>query len=301
MTAVETLRLGTRGSRLALAQSQIVADALAAAGAAGPMEMVPIRTRGDVLSERRPGGRWELTDGQFTTDLERRLLAGEVDLVVHSYKDLPTAGDSRLSIGAVLERGDARDALLTMNNAGLEDLPFGGRVATSSTRRATQLAAARPDLVAIPIRGNVESRLARLERTEFDGLLLAAAGLQRLGIDVPAAALLSFEIMLPAPAQAALAVQIRADDDAMRERLSAIEHAPTRIAVDAERALLARIGGGCLAPLGAFAEVDDSVLRLRVAYENRGGRFSRAEAEGSIHEPSVVVAAAAALLEEAAA
>ncbi len=300
MTLLATLRLGTRGSRLALAQAQIVIDALAAVGFAGPMDVVPVRTRGDALSERRPGGRWEVTDGQFTTDLERRLLAGEVDLVVHSYKDLPTAGDPRLTIAAVLERGDARDVLMTSNREGLDGLPFGGRVATSSTRRAAQLAAARPDLVAVPIRGNVETRLGRLERGEFNGLLLAAAGLQRLGIAVPAAALLPFEVMLPAPAQAALAVQVRADDTSLRERLSAIDHGPTRIAVEAERALLARIGGGCLAPLGALGEVRDGRLRLRAAYEARDGRFDRVEAAGSVKDAASVVAEVARQLQAAA-
>ena len=300
MTTLATLRLGTRGSRLALAQTEIVSRVLAGAGFAEPIEVVPIRTRGDALSERRPGGRWELSDGQFTTDLERRLLAGEVDLVVHSYKDLPTAGDPRLVIAAILERGDARDALLTPDGGGLDDLPFGGRIATSSPRRAAQLGAARPDLLAVPIRGNVESRLARLERREFEGLLLAAAGLQRLGIEVLDAALLSFERMLPAPAQGALAVQVRADDAPLRERLAAIDHRPTRIAVDAERALLARIGGGCLAPLGALGEVTDERLRLRAADVTRDGRFDRVEAEGPAADPAAVVADAAARLEAAA-
>jgi hydroxymethylbilane synthase len=299
MTVLATLRLGTRGSRLALAQTQIAQDALLAAGFAGPIEVVPIRTRGDALSERRPGGRWELTDGQFTTDLERRLLAGEVDMVVHSYKDLPTVSDAALAIGAVLERGDARDALLTPDGGGLDDLRFGGRVATSSTRRAAQLAALRPDLVAVPIRGNVESRLGRLERHEFDGLLLAAVGLQRLGIEVAPAALLPFEVMLPAPAQAALAIQVRADDTALRDRLGAIDHQPSRVAVEAERALLAEIGGGCLAPLGALGEIDGERLRLRAAYEARDGRFARVDAEGPAEDWPATVARAASGLREA--
>ncbi len=301
MTTLATLRLGTRGSRLALVQTEIVSRALMGTGFADTMEVVRIRTRGDALSERRPGDRWELTDGQFTSDLERRLLAGKVDLVVHSYKDLPTALDPRLVIGAVLERGDPRDALLTPDGGGLDDLPFGGQVATSSTRRAAQLAAARPDLVAIPIRGNVESRLARLKRREFDGLLLAAVGLQRLGVEVPEAALLPFEVMLPAPAQAALAVQIRADDTALRERLSAIDHQPTRVAVEAERALLSRIGGGCLAPLGTLGEVRNGRLRLRAAYEASDGGFERVEAEGPADNPEAVVREAALRLEAAAA
>jgi hydroxymethylbilane synthase len=289
VTALATLRIGTRGSTLALAQTRIVADTLAAAGFAGPMETTIISTRGDAISRQRPNGRWELTDGQFTTELERQLLSGNVDMVVHSFKDLPTAHDPRLVIGAVLERADARDCLLTWRGGGLENLPFGGHVATSSARRAAQLAALRPDLIAQPIRGNVESRMARLERREFDGLLLAGAGLQRIGVSIPADALLSFESMLPAPAQGALAIQVRADDAALRERLRAVDHLPTRIAVEAERALLAKIGGGCLAPLGALGEVHDAQLRLRAAYETHDGRFIRGEAGGPADDPDAVV------------
>jgi hydroxymethylbilane synthase len=289
VTALATLRIGTRGSTLALAQTGIVVETLAAAGFAGPMETTTISTRGDAISRQRPNGRWELTDGQFTTELERQLLSGNVDMVVHSFKDLPTAHDPRLVIGAVLERADARDCLLTWRGGGLENLPFGGHVATSSARRAAQLAALRPDLIAQPIRGNVESRMARLERREFDGLLLAGAGLQRIGVSIPADAVLPFESMLPAPAQGALAIQVRADDAVLRERLRAIDHLPTRIAVEAERALLAKIGGGCLAPLGALGEVHDERLRLRAAYETRDGRFIRGEATGPADDPDAVV------------
>jgi hydroxymethylbilane synthase len=296
MTALATLRLGTRGSRLALAQSEIVSRALTDAGFAEPMELRIITTRGDAISERRPNGRWELADGQFTTELERQLLGGEVDLVVHSFKDLPTAGTPGVTIAAVLPRGEARDCLLTRDGSTLDELPFGAHVATSSTRRAAQLAALRPDLVAQPIRGNVETRLARLERGEFDALLLAAVGLQRIGVEVPEAALLPYDAMLPAPAQGALAIQVRADDAELRERLRAVDDPPTRIGVEAERALLAEIGGGCLAPLGALGEVRDGELRLRAAYELPDGSFRRADECGPADEPAVVVSAAAAAL-----
>ncbi len=289
MTALATLRIGTRGSTLALAQTQIVANALQGAGFAGPMETTTISTRGDAISRQRPNGRWELTDGQFTTELERQLLAGSVDMVVHSFKDLPTAMNPGLAIGAVLERADARDCLLTWRAGGIEQLPFGGHVATSSARRAAQLAALRPDLIAQPIRGNVESRMARLERHEFDGLLLAAAGLQRIGVAIPTDALLPFDSMLPAPAQGALAIQVRADDLTLLERLSAVDHPPTRTAVEAERALLAKIGGGCLAPLGALGEVHGGQLRLRAAYETHDGRFLRVEALGDADDATAVV------------
>jgi hydroxymethylbilane synthase len=294
-----TLRVGTRESRLALAQTAIATRALGTLGGLEPIEVVPVTTRGDTISARQPRGRWVATDGQFTRELERALLDGRVDLVVHSFKDLPTAPVDGLVIGAVLERADARDCLLTATGDGLDDLPFGAHIGTSSPRRAAQLAAARPDLIAMPIRGNVETRLRRLEAGEYDGLLLAAAGLDRLGIEVAEAARLPFELVLPAPAQGALAIQVRGEDAALRAAIARLDHSPTRIAVEAERALLRRMGGGCLAPLGALGEVSDRVLRLRAAYEDAAGAFVRAEGEGPADEPDAVIERVAADLTEA--
>ena len=287
MTTTATLRIGTRGSRLALAQARIAAEALAPT--IGPADLVPISTRGDAISARQPSGGWVETDGQFTRELEQALLEGRVDVVVHSYKDLPTAPVEGLVVGAVLERGDARDCLLTEDGGSLEDLPFGARIGTSSPRRAAQLAAARSDLIAIPIRGNVETRLRRLHAGELDALIVAAAGLDRLGIEVRDRARLPFDLMLPAPAQGALVLQVRSDDGDLRAALATVDHAPTRVAVDAERALLRRIGGGCLAPLGALGEVTGGILRLRAAYEDRSGAYRRAEASGPAHDADAVV------------
>ena len=287
MTATTTIRIGTRESRLAMAQSRIAAGAIAPV--LGPADLVPITTRGDAISARRPNAGWVVTDGQFTRELERALLDGRVDLVVHSYKDLPTAPVDGLIIGAVLERGDARDCLITADGGSMDDLTFGARIGTSSPRRAAQLAAARADLIAVPIRGNVETRLARLDAGEFDALMLAAAGLDRLGIAVPEHSRLSFDLVLPAPAQGALAVQVRADDSSLREALAMIDHAPTRIGVEAERALLRRIGGGCLAPLGALGEVSGDTLRLRAAFETADGAYLRADASGStVHGAQII-------------
>jgi hydroxymethylbilane synthase len=284
------VRIGTRASRLALAQAKIAVRALADLAGLDALEVVPITTRGDAISARQPRGRFVDTDGQFTRELERALLDRRVDLVVHSLKDLPTAPVHGLVIGAVLERADARDCLLTTDGGGLDDLPFGGRIGTSSPRRAAQLAVARSDLIATPIRGNVESRLRRLESGEYDGLILAAAGLDRLGTPVPAKARLPFELMLPAPGQGALALQVRADDEVLRTSLAAVDHRPTRVAVEAERALLRHIGGGCLAPLGALGEVEGTILRLRAAFEDASGGFIRAAADGPIDDVATVVA-----------
>jgi hydroxymethylbilane synthase len=291
MTTTATLRIGTRESRLALAQARIAATALAPV--VGSSQLVPISTRGDVISTERPRAGWVATDGQFTRELERALLDGRVDVVVHSYKDLPTAAVDGLVVAAVLERGDARDCLIASDGGPIEDLPFGARIGTSSPRRAAQLAAARADLIAVPIRGNVETRLARLAAGEYDALLLAAAGLDRLGVEVPDHARLPFELVLPAPAQGALAIQVRADAAALLETLAAVDHAPTRIGVEAERSLLVRIGGGCLAPLGALGEVRDGRLRLRAAHEGADGTFLRADASGPSDDSADVVAAVA--------
>lgn len=297
---MRVLRIGTRGSRLAIAQARIAADGLQVHGV--QTELVPLHTRGDAISARAPRGSWAAPDGQFTRELEAALLDRRVDAVVHSYKDLPIAPVPGLVIGAVLERADARDCLLTADGGGLDDLPFGGRIGTSSPRRAAQLAVARADLIAVPMRGNVETRIARLRAGEYDAIVLAAAGLDRLGIPVPADARLPFDLILPAPAQGALAVQARSDDATVLTVLDRLDHQPTHVASDTERALLSRIGGGCLAALGAHASVDGSTIRLRAALEDGAGTFRRAEATGQLTDREALVdAVASALLEMAAA
>jgi len=294
-TVATTLRLGTRGSRLAIAQAQEAASALAQVLGLASVEMVEIRTKGDAISERRPAGHLVVGDGQFTAELERALLEERIDVAVHSLKDLPTASNPALRLGAILKRGDPRDCLLSRHLGGINGLPFGARIGTSSLRRAAQLAAARVDLVARPIRGNVDTRLRRLEAGEYDALLLAAAGLDRLGVPVSEDDRLSLEVMLPAPGQGALALQVRVDDVPL---LAPLDHEPTRVAVLAERALLRALGGGCLAPLGALAEVADGQFRLRAAYEGRNG-FTRVDITGPHDRPAEVVAEAAARITEA--
>jgi hydroxymethylbilane synthase len=286
-TAAATIRLGTRSSRLAMAQANEAASALRATGG-DAVEIVNIRTRGDSLSERSPTGHLVVGDGQFTTELEHALLAHDIDVAVHSLKDLPTEPTPGLELAAILERADPRDCLLSWHPGGLAELPFGARVGTGSVRRAAQLAAARIDLVAAPIRGNVDTRLARLEAGEFDAVVLAAAGLDRLGTPVRDDQRLSFDVMLPAPGQGAIVLQTRAGE---ADIVAAADHEPTRVAVTAERALLRQLGGGCLAPLGALAELDGAELRLRAAYEGDHG-FARIELRHPADDPQGLAAAA---------
>ena len=294
-TVATTLRLGTRGSRLAMSQAHEAASALADLLGPGSVETIEIRTKGDAISERRPAGHLVVGDGQFTGELEQALVENRIDVAVHSLKDLPTASHRALRLGAILQRGDPRDCLLSRHSGGLDGLPFGARIGTSSVRRAAQLGARRVDLVARPIRGNVDTRLRRLDAGDYDALLLAAAGLDRLGVPVDDDDRLSLDVMLPAPGQGALALQVRADDVSL---VAALDHGPTRVAVEAERALLRALGGGCLAPLGALAEIADGQLRLRAAYEGRNG-FTRVNLSGPADRPAEVVAEAAARIREA--
>lgn len=292
MIATRALRIGTRGSRLARAQAAMVAETLSALMSHVTVELVEVQTTGDAVSAARPRGGYEAADGQFTAELERALLDGRVDLAVHSLKDLPTALTPGLTIAAVPERADPRDCLLTRFPGGLAGLPTGATVGTSSPRRAAQLLASRPDLVTGPIRGNVPTRIERMKRGEYDAVLLACAGLDRLGIVIGDAARLPLDLILPAPGQGALAVQARADEAELIHALAAIDHASTRVAVEAERALLRAIGGGCLAPLAAFGEVEDGLLRLRAAYAHADGALARIDVRGTAADPGGVVAEA---------
>lgn len=271
------LRIGSRGSTLARRQAAIAMRALSGVPDLPRLELVEVQTRGDEVSAAQPRGGWEETDGQFTAELERALLAGRVDLAVHSLKDLPTEPRSGLAVAAVLERGDPRDCLMSRFADGVAGLPAGARVGTSSARRGAQLRAVRDDLAIEPIRGNVETRLARLRSGEYDAVVVAAAGLERLGVPPGEGDRLAFELMLPAPGQGALALQVREADRALAIQLATLDHQATRRAVDLERELLRAIGGGCLAPLGAFAEVAGGELRLRAAFLRPDGDLARVD------------------------
>jgi hydroxymethylbilane synthase len=255
------LRLATRGSALALAQSKLVADALVAADATVDVEFVQVQTEGDTdrtTPLRVLGGR-----GVFVRAVEDALLNGTADIAVHSLKDVPTTIPDGLTIAAVLERGDPRDALVASNGRRLADLPDGARVGTSSQRRVALLRALRPDLDVVDLRGNVDTRLRRVADGELDAAVLAAAGLERLGRLDEATQLFEAMEFLPAPGQGVIAVECRADDVGTLALLARINHAATRAAADAERGFLAALGTGCALPVGAYAQVDGDLVALR--------------------------------------
>jgi len=256
MTAVRPLRLGTRASALAMTQSGLVADALRGLGV--PVELVTVRTLGD---QRPPDTTWG--EGAFVGALETALLDGEVDLAVHSAKDVPTTEDPRLIIAAYPPREDPRDALVGREpGITLDDLPYGSRVGTDSPRRTAFLRARRPDLRVHPLHGNVDTRLRRLEDGETDVLILAVAGLTRLGLAGRIGQIVPPEVVPPAPGQGSLAIQCRTDDAVTRSWLAQLDDPATRVAVETERAFLHASGGGCRAPIGGLARVVDGDVVL---------------------------------------
>ncbi len=272
-----TVRIGTRGSALALAQARLVAEALEVAGQ--PHAVVVIETDGD---RRAPDTAWG--EGAFVTAIERSLLAGDVDVAVHSAKDVPTDEDPRLTLAAFLPRADPHDALVAAAGSapgGLRALPVGSRVGTDSPRRAGFLRAVRPDLAIQPLHGNVDTRLRRVERGEADALVLAVAGLARLGRGDRVTERLPGDVVPPAPGQGAIAVQVRAGDTATREVVQALDDPATRVAVEAERAFLRAAGGGCRAPIGALAEVDAGNVRLLGGFAADDGRTAIEAVEGA--------------------
>jgi hydroxymethylbilane synthase len=273
------LVLGTRGSQLALRQAEMVEAALRGASPGLDVEVRVIKTEGDRrqdVSLDEAGGQ-----GLFVKDIEKALLAGEIDAAVHSLKDMPATTPEGLAIGAVLQRGDPRDALVSGSGAGLAGLPPGARVGTDSRRRAIQALALRPDLRLEGIRGNVDTRIRKTDSGEYDAVVLAAAGLARLGLLGRAAQVFSVDEMVPAVGQAVLAVECRADDARTLGLLAEVDDADTRAAITAERAFLRRLGAGCRLPVGAFAEVRDGQLRLRAVLGTDAGEIFRDVAEGA--------------------
>ena len=256
----DMLRVGTRGSRLSLRQTQIVLDALRACVPGVRLEPVVIQTAGD----RAPAVPLEALEGIgfFARELEAALLDGRCDLAVHSAKDLPTDIHGDLCLAAFPPRGDPRDVLVDRAGRGLATLPPGARVATSSVRRNAQIRHRRPDLDIVSIRGNIDTRLAKLDRGACDALCLAGVGLTRMGWEDRIAEWLDPEVMLPAPGQGALVVEVRRRDDGLVDLLRRINDRATQRAVEAERAFVARLGSGCRAPAAALAVVEHETITL---------------------------------------
>jgi hydroxymethylbilane synthase len=259
------LRIGTRGSPLALAQARLAQLRLAAGHPAlaepGAVEIVPIRTSGDRMSAANiadAGGK-----GLFTREIEDALLAGTVDVAVHSMKDMPARLPDGLIIAALLPREDPRDALIAPGAARLADLPRGARVGTSSLRRAAILLHRRGDLSVVPFRGNVDTRLKKLAAGEVDATVLAYAGLRRLDRAAEASCVLETDEMLPSPCQGAIGLECRESDARVRQMLDVVTDAPTAVCIAAERAMLAAIDGSCRTPFAGLAELADGEVRVR--------------------------------------
>jgi hydroxymethylbilane synthase len=277
---ISLLRLATRGSALARAQTALATHALQASGGID-IETVIVRTEGD----RKTSLPIDQLEGQgwFTAELERSLLDGRADVAVHSGKDLPSALADGLSVAAYLPRADPRDGVVSISGRTLPELPAGSTIGTSSARRAGLLAALYPGLRPVAIRGNVDTRIRKLEAGEYDALVLACAGLDRLGLGDRCVERLDPIMFVPSPAQGAIALEAVIESSAA-QRCAAVSDAATTIAVVAERAVLAGLGGGCLLPLGAWARIEDGRLHL-VAALVEDGVVRRTEASGSTDDP----------------
>ena len=283
MAGRRALVVGTRGSRLALRQTELVVALLRAQHPGLQIDVKEIHTEGDRrtdVSLASIGGQ-----GVFVKELEVALLRGEIDFAVHSLKDVPAELSPGCALAALPPRADPRDALVSRSGAKLAGLPPGARVGSSSARRAVQLRALRPDVEPVDIRGNVDTRVRKVDEGAFDAAVLAAAGLERLGLLDRAAQIFTPDEMLPSVGQGALAVEARADDAELRALLGAIDHRETRLACAAERSFLQRLGGGCRLPFGALAEVDGAILRIRgYISDAAGARVFRAELDGPAGE-----------------
>ncbi len=288
------ITLGTRGSALALRQAALAVAALKARSPGLEVEVTPLRTEGD----RRADVSLELIGGEgvFVKDIERALLDGGVDVAVHSLKDMPPALPAGLTIAAVLPRGDVRDALVGHAGAGLGTLPPWATVGTDSRRRVVQLLALRPDLRPQGVRGNVDTRVAKAESGALDAVVLALAGLQRLGLEGRASQVFTPDEMLPAVGQGVLALEARADDTELVGLLRAVDDATARVAITAERAYLRRLGAGCRLPVAAYGEVEGGRLRLRAMLAGDDGRIHRHELAGPASDAEAIGAALAELL-----
>ncbi|HEY2236764.1 MAG TPA: hydroxymethylbilane synthase [Candidatus Angelobacter sp.] len=272
------LRIGSRGSQLALWQANHVAALLRAKG--HTVEIEVIKTTGDKITSvalAKVG-----TKGMFTKEIEDALHEKRVDLAVHSLKDVPTDLAQEFELAAIMKREDPRDAFISVKFSSLEELPQRAKVGTSSLRRQCQLKAMRPDLEVFPLRGNVDTRLRKLESGEYDAIILAAAGVLRLGLETHVRSRISADVMCPAVGQGALAIEIRRGDQQTKTLLAFLNDADTHAAIDCERALLGSLGGGCQVPIGAYAEKRNGRLFLRAMVGRPdGSQILREQADGT--------------------
>ena len=275
-----TITIGTRASKLALWQAEYIAAEIEKHHGCR-VELRKMTTKGDRILDAplaKIGGK-----GLFTKELEQAMLAGEIDLAVHSLKDMPTEVPEGLVIGAITQRLDAGDAFVSVHYRSMEDLPQGTRVGTSSLRRRAQLLAVRPDLTILDLRGNVNTRLAKLDAGEFDAIVLAAAGLKRLGLGERIRTILPRAMILPAVGQGALAIECRADDGRIQEMIDFLRDTEMTVAATAERAFLRRVEGGCQIPVGVYAEVGEgNVLHVEAMIASIDGmRVCRSRSMGT--------------------
>ena len=295
---MQKLRIATRRSRLALWQAEHVAALLRAAHDGLEVELVPMVTEGDRILDRalaEVGGK-----GLFIKELEVAMYEGRADLAVHSMKDVPADLPEGMTLACVLERADPRDAFVSNHYPRLDALPRGARVGTSSLRRQCQLRHARPDLEVIQLRGNVDTRLRKLDEGEYDAILLAAAGLKRLGLDGRIASVVPAEASLPAVGQGIIGIECRAEDATTQRLVGALQHLPTRTCLEAERAFAARLQGSCQSPVAGFAELDGERLRLRgLVGAPDGSQVFADEAHGTAAEAAALGDALANTLLEA--
>lgn len=302
----DALKLGTRGSPLAMRQAELVARALRNRWPDLEVTLIPIKTSGDKLLDvqlAQVGGK-----GLFVKELEEALLADQIDLAVHSLKDLPVTLPSGLRLGAIMVREDPLDALVARDGLQFTGLPTGSRIGTSSLRRQVQLLHRRPDLQIVPLRGNVETRLRKLETLGLDAVVLAAAGLIRLGLQDRITERLQPELSLPAIGQGALAIEIREDDQRVAALVHGLDDRETRLATAAERAFLRRLGGSCVTPIAAFGQIEGESLQLtgmvasldgkRMVKQVRRGDASAPEEVGHALAEQLLAAGAEEILRE---
>jgi len=263
------VRIGTRGSKLAMVQALLVESRIKKMFPDVKIEIIKIKTKGDAVQQ---GAISSIGRGIFTREIEEALLRREIDLAVHSAKDLETELPKGLIIGAVLEREDARDCLITLDRRKFNDLPREAKIGTSSLRRKAQLLHVRPDLNVVDLRGNVDTRLKKLESGEFEGIVMAAAGIKRLGLSALITEILDETKMLPQAAQGAIALEIRSDDSNMQAMMKTINHEKSFLQTEAERAFLRTLHGGCQIPVGIKSDLNEKNFHIKAAVFSLDGK-----------------------------